>query len=220
MYSPIPQPSMSYFNSIKICLQGYVNFKGRGRRSEFWYFYITSVAISYIFYFLATIFTRRERSQPASWITITTRVPTSSGFYVFLCIGIFFRLVTLLPFLAASTRRLHDTGKSGYFNFLYIVPFGIIVLWIFWFGDSIVGDNIYGPSTKYSLASMDPLLNNGLGGQIVQNPLFQPVQPNLALPPDNDQTQSIPVAQPNMEPEMDPQIQIQTQEQEIKINPS
>ena len=52
-------PSISFPESIKICLKGYGNFNGRGRRSEFWWFYllciiINAVLIGIIFAFITS----------------------------------------------------------------------------------------------------------------------------------------------------------------------
>ena len=39
---------------------------------------------------------------------------------------------TLLPTLAIGARRLHDTGRSGWWQLLYLTIIGIAVLIIFW----------------------------------------------------------------------------------------
>ena len=47
-----------------------------------------------------------------------------------------FYLAVLLPDLAVGARRLHDTGKSGWWQLLLIVPLGVIVLIVFWVQES------------------------------------------------------------------------------------
>lgn len=36
-----------------------------------------------------------------------------------------FNIVTILPLVAVSTRRLHDIGKSGWWQLIYLLPFGM-----------------------------------------------------------------------------------------------
>lgn len=59
-------------------------------------------------------------------------------------------LFTLIPSLAVTCRRLHDTSKSGILLLLYLVPLiGSIILLIYCCEDSQRGTNQYGPSEKY-----------------------------------------------------------------------
>ena len=64
-------------------------------------------------------------------------------------LGIIFFIVVLglfLPTLAACIRRLHDTGRSGWWLLISFVPLvGIIVLIVFWAQASNAGDNAWGP---------------------------------------------------------------------------
>jgi uncharacterized membrane protein YhaH (DUF805 family) len=58
-------------------------------------------------------------------------------------------LVVLLPSLAVSVRRLHDTGKSGWMILINLIPLiGIIWILILMIKDSDPGDNEYGPNPK------------------------------------------------------------------------
>ena len=60
-----------------------------------------------------------------------------------------YALVLLLPSLAVGARRLHDTGRSGWWLLIGLVPLiGSIVLIIFFVLDSQPGDNPYGPNPK------------------------------------------------------------------------
>jgi len=45
-------------------------------------------------------------------------------------------------------RRLHDTGKSGWYVFILLIPFGGIWMLILLFTDSQMGPNEYGPNPK------------------------------------------------------------------------
>ena len=74
---------MSFTQSIKTCFQKYVDFSGRGSRSEYWWFFL--------FTFIVRLLT--------FWIPI---------------VGLLILLGLLLPSLAATVRRLHDTNRTGW----------------------------------------------------------------------------------------------------------
>jgi uncharacterized membrane protein YhaH (DUF805 family) len=67
-------------------------------------------------------------------------------------IGLFsgiYSLLMLLPFLAVAARRLHDTGKSGWWQLIALIPYlGALVLIAFLIRDSVPGSNAYGPNPK------------------------------------------------------------------------
>ena len=66
--------------------------------------------------------------------------------------GLFYILYTLaiiIPSLAVAVRRLHDTGKSGWWIFISLIPLiGGIWLLVLLVTDSQPGENQYGPSPK------------------------------------------------------------------------
>jgi uncharacterized membrane protein YhaH (DUF805 family) len=56
--------------------------------------------------------------------------------------------VVFIPMLAVSARRLHDTGKSGWYYLMSLIPLvGFIIVIVQWCKDS-VGDNQYGPGPQ------------------------------------------------------------------------
>ena len=62
---------------------------------------------------------------------------------------IIFYLAILLPTMAVGVRRLHDTGRSGWFLLISLIPIiGGIVLLVFTVTDSTPGANQYGPNPK------------------------------------------------------------------------
>ena len=90
---------MTFQESIRACLIKYADFSGTASRSEYWWFVL----------FLAL------GEAVASAVSRTY--------------GTIFSIVTLLPWLAAGTRRLHDTGRSGWWHLFILVPVaGIIIL--------------------------------------------------------------------------------------------
>jgi uncharacterized membrane protein YhaH (DUF805 family) len=73
---------------------------------------------------------------------------SASGF-VFLAPAYLFILAMIIPSLAVCVRRLHDTGRSGWWYFIGLIPFvGGIILLVFMCQDSQAGPNLYGPNPK------------------------------------------------------------------------
>jgi len=112
-------------------LQKYAVFSGRSRRKEFWMFVLFTFIVEIV---LAII----------DAIIGTYNTAIGMG----LLSGLFY-LAILVPSIALNTRRLHDIGKSGWFQLLFIIPIVGFILWIIWMvRDSDDGVNKYGPSPK------------------------------------------------------------------------
>lgn len=110
------------------CLKQYVDFNGRASRTEFWMFALFNFLISLV---LAII-----------------DVVVGLGF-----LQPIYALAVLLPALAVSVRRLHDTGRAGWWLLLILLPLiGPIILIVFWVQDSNPGDNAFGPNPKAVMA--------------------------------------------------------------------
>lgn len=63
-------------------------------------------------------------------------------------------LITFIPTLAVSIRRLHDQDKSGWFYLINFVPFvGGIIMIVFYLLEGTRGPNRFGPDPK---AGYDP----------------------------------------------------------------
>ena len=119
---------MSFADAVRSCLSQYATFSGRARRSEFWWFGV----FQFVVFFVASLLLLAAGSRPA---------------------GSFLALIVLLalviPSLAVTWRRLHDTGRSGGWYFISWVPLvGPIVLLVFCLMDSDPGQNAYGLSPK------------------------------------------------------------------------
>ncbi|MNI51531.1 Inner membrane protein YhaI [compost metagenome] len=107
-------------------LQNYVGFQGRARRTEYWMFFLFNFIIGIVLGILGAI------------------IGLGNG------LNYLYSLAILLPSLAVGVRRLHDTGKSGLWLLIALVPFvGAIVLLVFMCLDSEEGTNQYGPNPKY-----------------------------------------------------------------------
>jgi len=107
----------------------YADFAGRATRSEYWYFIL--------FYFAITLLI----------LPISFMLPESLMMVSFGLLGIFI-LAIIIPSLALVVRRLHDTGKSGWWYLISFIPLGSIVLLVFFCLDSEPGTNKWGPNPK------------------------------------------------------------------------
>ena len=155
---------MSFGKAVATCFKKYANFKGRARRSEYWWFwlltYIPSVGFSYLFNWKLTMRSELESQiadalfdQEKQDALLAQASAADSTFATWACVLGIILLLLLLPSLAVLCRRLHDTGRSGWFillNFIPIVNFvTLIMTFIYTLLDSKPEDNKYGPSPKY-----------------------------------------------------------------------
>ena len=108
-------------------LKNYTVFSGRASRKEFWYFTLLNIIITIVLGVLDLV---------------TGSYLTESGIW-FLSGG--YALALLMPSIAVSIRRLHDTDRSGWWVLFSLVPLiGIIVFYVFMAQDSKPGENQYG----------------------------------------------------------------------------
>lgn len=109
-------------------LKRYVDFNGRARRREYWMFFLTNFVVSTIINMLGS----------AVMNSSVAGLP-----------GLIYSLAVLLPALSVGARRLHDTGKSGWWLLIGLVPIvGVIILIVFWATEGNKGANAYGADPK------------------------------------------------------------------------
>lgn len=121
-------------------LKKYADFKGRARRSEFWLFTLFIIIVEVI-YFAALGATGGFGSQE----------PSGAALAVIAIFSLFF-LGILIPSLALTFRRLHDTNRSAWWILISFIPFGGIVLLVFYCLPGTQGPNKFGPDPKQTLA--------------------------------------------------------------------
>ena len=112
---------MNPIEAVASFFGNYFNFSGRATRSEYWWSYLI-IALAYIVAVIVMV------AMPIVGIVL----------YIVMIIAIF------IPLLALSVRRLHDTNRRGWWFLIVLVPFGGIVLLIFYVLPSTVGSNNYG----------------------------------------------------------------------------
>jgi uncharacterized membrane protein YhaH (DUF805 family) len=115
-------------------LRRYAEFSGRSRRMEYWMFALLNVIVWTIICLLGV------------W-GANTRLFSSTDevMMYFLTTGGIYSLITFIPGLAVAVRRLHDTGKSGWWLLLSLIPFGGLLLLLFYLTGGERGDNRFGP---------------------------------------------------------------------------
>lgn len=128
----------------KVVVENYCNFKGRARRSEYWWFCLASSIVGglLIIPMYAKMFAAIAQGGSAQDVAAAT-----TGAYSIL--PRLFGLALLLPSIGVGVRRLHDIGKSGWFYLLGLVPCVNIVLLVWFCTDSQKGPNQWGESPKY-----------------------------------------------------------------------
>lgn len=108
----------------------YVEFNGRAQRAEFWWFILFIFVVSAI---LSLI-------DKALFEGVLADIGPLSAI---------FSLITLIPAIAVTARRLHDVNKSGWWQLLFILPvigFLVILFWAVQKGTE--GPNDFGPDPK------------------------------------------------------------------------
>jgi uncharacterized membrane protein YhaH (DUF805 family) len=116
---------MDFKTAVRTCLSKYATFSGRAGRSEYWWFVLflllAGMAVAVVD---AALFGLMGQPIAALW-----------------------SLAMILPTLAAGTRRLHDTGRSGWFQLVAFIPaVGWLILLYFYVSNGAAGPNAYGPA--------------------------------------------------------------------------
>lgn len=114
-------------------LRQYADFSGRSRRTEFWMFVLFNVIAGIILNIL----------DNALGLTYGPEGATS-GY-----LSAIYGLAVLIPSLAVGARRLHDTGRTGWWQLIAFIPLvGAIILIVFWASDGQRGPNQHGVNPK------------------------------------------------------------------------
>ena len=125
----------------RIMLRNYARFSGRARRKEYWMFFLVYALLSGSI--TAVV-------MGLDWVVdFVTRGRWADSFSLEagLTLGVF-ALVHLLPSIAVTVRRLHDTGRSGWFMLLALIPVIGLVLIYFLAIEGEKSENAFGPDPK------------------------------------------------------------------------
>lgn len=111
---------MEYFIGA---IKKYATFSGRARRKEYWMF----ILFYMIFYIVLAVL---------------------DGLIGTILLSTVFSLLLLIPSISVAARRLHDTGRTGWWQLIAFIPLiGVIVLIVFLVQDSH-DENQYGLNPK------------------------------------------------------------------------
>ena len=107
---------MKPFDYFIYCFKNYAKFSGRARRSEFWFFQLFNFVIS------------------SALNVVSQSLWYATDSYAFLSISYIYSLAVAIPALAVTVRRLHDTGRSGWWLLAYYLPIVLtVVLFVVFF---------------------------------------------------------------------------------------
>ena len=119
---------MSFTESIRTCFTKYVDFTGRARRSEYWWFVLLDSLVS---------------------SALGSLAQAGDGSALFSSLSRIWSLALFLPLLAVGIRRLHDIGQSGWYCLWGLLPIvGWIILIVYAARPGMSGPNQYGPDPK------------------------------------------------------------------------
>ncbi len=109
---------MNFNDSVKSVFNNYSNFKGRARRSEYWWFVLFTVIVNFVLSMLPSI------------------------------VGNLFSVAIFIPSLAVLIRRLHDTGKSGWFSLIIYLPLFIFIGFFVYVFSKVGLENLKNPDPE------------------------------------------------------------------------
>lgn len=117
---------MTFPEAIQSGLKNYAKFEGRATRSEYWWFALFYWLVMIVPMLISALF----RSEIISGILGLVMIVAVLGL--------------VIPSLALAFRRLHDTGRSAWWLLIALLPFGGIVLLVFYCLEGTPGPNKYG----------------------------------------------------------------------------
>jgi uncharacterized membrane protein YhaH (DUF805 family) len=119
-------------------LKKFAEFSGRAQRAEYWFFVLFNSIIALALMGGAMAAGGQESSMGG----------------ILMMVYNIYNLAVLVPSLAVSVRRLHDTNRSGWWLLIALIPcVGAIILIVFFVQDSDPGPNRFGPNPKMGIAT-------------------------------------------------------------------
>lgn len=120
-------------------LRRYADFSGRSRRKEYWSFFLLNILIGLFVLFAVGATYAAGMSESAMMVVLTP---------LFALYGIA-AIAFLIPGLAVTVRRLHDTDRSGWAILYGLIPaIGVFLLLAFYVSEGTRGPNRFGPDPK------------------------------------------------------------------------
>jgi uncharacterized membrane protein YhaH (DUF805 family) len=127
-------------------------FSGRARRMEYWLYRLEIMLVGLVFAIPYSFLRETSSSEP-----LTESNPTLA--ILFLAVAVILGIIFMIVDLGVTIRRLHDTGRSGWWILIRLVPYiGGLVIFIFTLMDSEPEENQYGTNPKGKRAEIDQYL--------------------------------------------------------------
>ena len=118
---------MNFGQSISHCFANYFNFNGRASRSEYWWFALFAIILEFGGSVWDASMGDTSGNGAMYWIAVA---------------------ITFFPSIAVGSRRLHDVGKSGWWQLIAFTIIGIIPLVIWLATEGTKKNNPHGKSIR------------------------------------------------------------------------
>lgn len=123
----LPPPCMGFTQAIRKVFANFANFKGRATRSEYWWFSLFAFLAFMGSFILDIAFFMHwphmsSATTPVDQSELTVQMMQVMS-YRNRPIGAVVGLFLLLPIMSLLIRRVHDTGRSGYWAMICLLPF-------------------------------------------------------------------------------------------------
>ena len=141
-----PRRSLTFKDAVKRCWAGYVDFEGRARRSEYWWFCLYALLILLLPLFFSVLLSQafEGSSRCADFWGYTV------GILMFIVLGGTV-VMLIFPFFAAMARRLHDVGVSARW-IIWDLVLGVVSFFALSIAFDVAG--ITNSSADYSIVEM------------------------------------------------------------------
>ena len=165
------KPQLGFMEAVKICLKKYFDFSGRARRSEYWWFMlaiwiINTILNGTLYSIMGGLIAKKAALQAeltnqgldailngGDLSAVTNAAEAQDPTTTIIILGILMSIIFIalfIPQLSATARRLHDVGKSGHLQWLYLLcGIGGPICLILCIPDGKPEPNQYGESPKY-----------------------------------------------------------------------
>jgi uncharacterized membrane protein YhaH (DUF805 family) len=143
-YAGPPARSIGFGEAISRAFSRWTNYSDRATVAEYWWFYLFTLLVTLGVYILMFVLLA---AGTTSTVDADGFKNTSVGALAFVGIALLvvWAIVIFFVNLPLSVRRLHDGDRSGWWLLLGFVPFGSLVLLIFFIMAGTPGPNQYGP---------------------------------------------------------------------------
>ena len=130
---------MGFGEAVGLFFKNYANFQGRSRRAEYWWPFLFIFLIAFAAQIVAGIF-----------VAMGDAGAMLGG--LIMIVYFLFALAIIVPSIAVGVRRLHDKDMTGWLMLIGLIPFGGLVLLVFFCLEGTKGPNKYGPDPKGAVA--------------------------------------------------------------------